>query len=101
MLENLVQQMQDFFSDVTLAYLMLVNGVGLILMAWDKIMAKLGKKRIPEKFLLAVAALGGSLGTWLGMQIFRHKTRHAQFALGIPLIFLLQAGAVIFLMYYL
>ncbi len=100
MFENLVLQIREFFSDLTLVYLMLVNAVALILMGWDKIMAKMGKKRIREKYLLVIAVIGGSLGAWLGMLVFRHKTRHTRFALGIPIIFMLQAGAVIFLMYF-
>lgn len=99
MFDGLILQTQEIFSDITLAYIMLVNGVGLILMGWDKFMAKLGKKRIPEKYLLGIAVIGGSLGTWLGMLVFRHKTRHARFSLGIPLIILIQGAAIIFLIY--
>ena len=79
MFHNLLLQGSEFFSETTITYLMLVNTTGLILMAWDKIMAKLGKK-----------AFGGSMGTWIGMQIFKHKTRHALFVYGIPLIIILQ-----------
>ncbi|HHX94521.1 MAG TPA: DUF1294 domain-containing protein [Clostridia bacterium] len=90
MIENLLPQGREFFSDTTITYLMLVNAAGLILMAWDKIMAKLGKTRIPEKSIILIAVVGGSVGVWLAMQVFRHKTRHAQFVFGIPLIFILQ-----------
>jgi uncharacterized membrane protein YsdA (DUF1294 family) len=90
----------QMISDLTFAYLMLVNAAGLILMGWDKFMAKMGKTRIPEKILFLTAIVGGSIGVWLGMQIFRHKTRHAQFKVGIPLIIILQIAAVLLLKYY-
>jgi len=101
MLDNLIniQGIQGLFSHSILIYLMLVNGAGLILMGWDKFMAKMGKTRIPEKSLFLIALIGGSIGVWLGMQAFRHKTRHAQFVIGIPLIFILQFGAVSLLIY--
>lgn len=98
MLNNLAN-IQVLLTDSALVYLMLVNGVGLILMGWDKFMAKMGKTRIPEKSLFLIALIGGSIGVWLGMQIFRHKTRHAQFVIGIPLIFILQIAAVSLLIY--
>ena len=48
------------------------------------------KQRIPEKTLFVVAALGGSIGAILGMWIFRHKTRHCYFTVGLPGILILQ-----------
>lgn len=87
------------FSGSVLVYLILVNLAGLILMGFDKFMAKMGKTRIPEKSLFLTALIGGSIGIWLGMQIFRHKTRHAQFVIGIPIIFILQLAAALLLIY--
>lgn len=87
------------FAGFVPVYLILVNLAGLILMAFDKFMAKMGKTRIPEKSLFFVALIGGSIGTWLGMQLFRHKTRHAQFVIGIPVIFILQLAAAFLLLY--
>lgn len=97
-MHNLLQ-MQKLFADPVPAYLMLVNLGGFILMGWDKFMAEMGKTRIPEKALFLTALVGGSIGAWLGMQTFRHKTRHAQFVFGIPLIFMLQIGALLFIFY--
>ena len=57
---------------------------------WDKLMAKKGRWRVPERTLLLIAALGGSLGSILGMEVFHHKTRHKKFSWGLPAIFLLQ-----------
>lgn len=67
-------------------YLLLVNALGFVLMLSDKHRAKKNLWRIPESTLLSVAALGGSLGTLIGMHAVRHKTRHLKFSLGIPLL---------------
>ena len=83
---------------ILIAYLVIINIVGFILMGADKRKARLGKWRIPEKTFFIVSILGGSLGTWAGMYSFRHKTRHWYFVVFIPLIFFLQvAGVVIWL----
>ena len=60
--------------NLLIAYLLIVNAVGFILMLVDKIKAKKNKWRIPENTLMGIAALGGSVGCIAGMQIFRHKT---------------------------
>ena len=65
-------------------YLIVVNAAAFLLMLIDKIKAKKKMWRIPERVLLGVSAIGGSLGGFLGMQVFRHKTKHLQFAIGIP-----------------
>lgn len=71
-------------------YLLIVNAIGLILMLVDKIKAKKNLWRIPEATLLLVAAIGGSIGSLLGMYTFRHKTKHIKFIVGMPLILALQ-----------
>ena len=58
----------------------------------DKLKAKRGAWRIPEATLLGIAAVGGSIGALIGMYLFRHKTRHLKFTLGLPLILCLQIG---------
>ena len=78
-------------------YFAVVNVAALVLMGIDKHRAKREKWRIPEKRLFAVALLGGSIGSWLGMQLFRHKTQHKTFVYGIPLIFVLQLCLLLFL----
>ena len=65
-------------------YLLLVNAAAFLLMLIDKIKAKKNRWRIPERTLLIVAAIGGSLGALLGMNLFRHKTKHDQFSIGLP-----------------
>ena len=78
------------FSEFFLTYLVLVNAVGFLLMLIDKIKAKAGAWRIPEATLLTLAALGGSAGCLAGMYLFRHKTKHLKFTLGVPAILIAQ-----------
>ena len=73
-----------------LIYLLVINLIGFFLMFVDKQKAKKGKWRIPEKTLFLIALLGGSLGTTLGMNTFRHKTKHWYFKFGMPAILILQ-----------
>ena len=74
-----------------------MNAVSFLLMLTDKWKARLGRWRIPEKTLLLSAALGGSIGALAGMYLVRHKTKHLQFTIGIPLILALQAAGMIWL----
>ena len=67
-------------------YLLLINAAGLLLMLTDKQKAKRGWWRIPEATLMGIAAVGGSLGTYLGMRLFHHKTKHPKFSIGVPLL---------------
>lgn len=71
-------------------YLLIINAVGFILMLGDKRMAQKKLWRIPEATLLAVAAIGGSIGSLAGMYTFRHKTKHLKFTFGIPAILAAQ-----------
>ena len=71
-------------------YLAFFNLLALLLMYADKRFAQHRMRRIPESVLLMTAALGGSVGSWLGMRFFHHKTRKAKFSVGIPVIFGLQ-----------
>ena len=78
-------------------YLVLVNALAFLLMLIDKQKARRGSWRIPEATLLGIAAMGGSIGGILGMRLFRHKTRHLKFALGLPLILAAQIGLILLL----
>lgn len=82
-----------------LIYLIVINATGMIIMLVDKHNAVNNLRRIPERSLLAVALLGGSLGSMGGMYLFRHKTRHLKFSLGLPLIFAVQFLALLLLLY--
>ncbi len=78
-------------------YLILINALGLVLMRIDKKKALRHQWRIPEATLMTVAALGGSVGSLAGMYLFRHKTRHPKFYLGIPALLVLQLAVGILL----
>ena len=67
-----------------------VNLLAFFLFGVDKYKARKKKWRISEAALWTVSILGGSLGAWLGMQIFRHKTKHKTFVIGIPVLFVCQ-----------
>ena len=79
-------------------YLSLINALALLLMLADKRKAKKNLWRIPEATLMTVAALGGSVGSLLGMYTVRHKTKHPKFTIGIPLLLALQIIAAIVVM---
>ena len=70
-------------------------------MLTDKYKAKKKLWRIPEATLITIAALGGSIGSLIGMYLVRHKTKHLKFSLGIPLILALQIAAAVLLKSYL
>ena len=72
------------------SYLLIINAVGFLSMLLDKLKAKKNAWRIPERTLLLIAILGGSVGSLLGMQLVRHKTQHPKFTVGVPLILALQ-----------
>ena len=71
-------------------YLLIVNAAGFLLMLIDKRKAIRHRWRIPEKTLFLTAAIGGSIGSIMGMYTFRHKTKHLQFTLGMPAILVVQ-----------
>lgn len=77
-------------SRILIAYLVLINVVAFVAFGVDKWKAQRGAWRIPELTLLLLAALGGSVGAWLGMRVWHHKTQHLKFLVGIPAIFVLQ-----------
>ncbi len=72
------------------AYLLIMSLVGYISMAWDKKKAIRDVRRIPEKTLLTIAAVGGALGSFIGMRVYRHKTKHFKFVFLVPLCLLLH-----------
>ena len=66
-------------------YYICVNVRAFILYGLDKKYAREGRWRIPEKTLLGIALIGGAAGAWIGMQTFRHKTKHMSFRMLVPL----------------
>ena len=78
-------------------YLLAINVVTFIVYGIDKYKAKKAKWRIPEATLLLLAVLGGSIGTWMGMKVWHHKTMHKKFKYGIPAILLIQIALMTYL----
>ena len=73
-----------------IVYLLAINLIGLLIMYIDKRKAIKGNWRIPEKTLILIALLGGSIGTIIGMYWFRHKTKKLRFTIGFPVILLTE-----------
>ena len=78
---------------ILLLYLFLINLLGFVLYGVDKAKSKGRGRRIPERVLLWVARLGGGVGCWMGMMLFRHKTKHNRFMALVPLWTVLWAVA--------
>lgn len=78
-------------------YLAVINAVGFGIFGYDKWCAVHCQWRVPEKTLIAAALLGGSVGAYAGMKVFRHKTRHPKFSVGLPVILAAQCAAAVML----
>lgn len=78
-------------------YLLAINAVAFIMYGIDKYKAKKAKWRISEATLLLLAVLGGSIGAWMGMKVWHHKTMHKKFKYGIPAILLMQIALMAYL----
>ena len=78
-------------------YLLAINAVTFIVYGIDKYKAKKAKWRISEATLLLLAVLGGSIGAWIGMKVWHHKTMHKKFKYGIPIIIILQVALAVYL----
>ena len=79
-------------------YLLAINVVTFIVYGIDKYKAKKAKWRISEATLLLLAVLGGSIGAWMGMKVWHHKTMHKNFKYGIPAILLIQIALMTYLL---
>lgn len=77
-------------------YLCIINLIGFIIMFIDKNRAIHKRWRISEKTLLGISVIGGSIGMLLGINVFRHKTKHIKFTTGVPLILIIQIIAAIY-----
>ena len=73
-------------------YLLIINILAFVCYGLDKLKAKRNARRISERALLLLALVGGSVGAWLGMLVWRHKTKHAKFRFGVPILLLLQVA---------
>ena len=84
--------------NIILGYLLVVNITSFLLYGIDKYKAKKVKWRISETTLLTMAVIGGSIGAWVGMRLWHHKTMHKRFKYGIPIIIILQVVLAVYLL---
>ena len=82
---------------IIIYYLLAINAVAFFAYGIDKLKARKGSWRISEATLLLLAIVGGSVGAWLGMKVWHHKTMHRKFQYGLPVIFLLQLALAVYL----
>ena len=82
---------------MVIPYYILINVVAFAMYGADKYFAKKDMWRIPEKTLLGVAAFGGAFGAFLGMEFFRHKTKHIKFKLLVPVLMVAHIGLLVYL----
>lgn len=82
---------------IIIYYLLVINAVAFFVYGIDKLKARKDWWRIPESTLLLLAIVGGSIGAWLGMKVWHHKTMHKKFRYGLPLILLLQLALAVYL----
>ena len=90
------------YLHIALIYLVAINiatffmyGIGRLLPTGRK-KAKNSKWRIRETALLGLAVLGGSIGAWLGMKVWHHKTQHKKFKYGVPAIIIVQLALIVY-----
>ena len=81
---------------IFLGYIALISIISIIVCIYDKKISKKNKVelRVPERNLLILSAIGGSVAMFVTMLLIRHKTKHVKFMLGIPVIIILQAAAI-------
>lgn len=94
-----IEQNMDILLKVLIYYLLGINVLAFIIYGIDKYKARKAKWRISEATLLLLAVAGGSVGAWMGMRVWHHKTLHKKFRYGIPAILILQMAAALFLAY--
>ena len=75
-------------------YVIIINVLTFFIYGIDKLKAKKGKWRTPEASLLGLAVIGGSIGAYLGIKVWHHKTLHKKFKYGIPAIIILQIACI-------
>lgn len=99
--------MPEFIQDhpilaIVIAYIAIISLISIVVCIYDKKISKKNRVelRVPEKTLLLLSALGGSVAMFITMLIFRHKTKHVKFMLGIPLIMVIQAAVIYGLVYF-
>ncbi|MFK3938866.1 DUF1294 domain-containing protein [Alkalihalobacillus sp. NPDC078783] len=82
---------------ILLIYYLIMSIIGYYSMTQDKKRAIKQLRRTPEKTLLGIAILGGSFGSFLGMRLRRHKTKHLTFSFGLPILMLVHLSLLLFI----
>ena len=85
-------------AEIIFYYLIAINIITLLVYGIDKLKARKSQWRIPESTLLLLAVIGGSIGAWLGMKVWHHKTMHKKFKYGVPLIIAIQIGIILYVL---
>ncbi len=83
---------------ILIYYFLAINFVAFILFGIDKLKARKNLWRIPEATLLLIAVIGGSIGAWMGMYVWHHKTMHLKFKYGVPIILVAQVALGVYLL---
>ena len=96
---NLVVTSMKDYLHIVLIYLVVINVVTFFMYGIDKWRARKSKWRIKETTLLGMAVLGGSIGAWLGMKAWHHKTLHKKFIYGVPAIIIVQLAIIGYFLY--
>ena len=84
-------------TETVFTYYIIVNIAAFVMYGADKFFAKKDMWRISEKALLTVAAIGGAFGAFIGMETFRHKTKHTKFVAIVPVFMAVHAGVLVYL----
>ena len=94
--------MNNIALSIFSAYILVISVISIIVCIYDKKISKKNRVelRTPEKTLLFLSALGGSVAMFITMLLIRHKTKHFKFMVGIPLIMIVQAGIVFLLFHF-
>jgi len=86
-------------QEAVIYYLVIINIITFLVYGIDKWKARKSLWRIREASLLMLAVLGGSIGAWLGMKVWHHKTQHKKFRYGIPAIIIVQIAVIGYFFY--
>lgn len=84
---------------IIIVYFVIINIISVIITVADKSQAKKHKRRISEKSLMILSALGGGIGMYVTMRVIRHKTHHDKFMIGIPLMISIEMVLMCVLVY--
>lgn len=75
---------------IIILYIVIMNLIGFFVMGADKMKARKHRRRVPERCIFIISVISGSVGVFVGMYLFRHKTRHMKFVIGVPVIIAAQ-----------